>query len=180
MFLDKVIQGKYIDLYSVTEADAEFILKLRSDDRKNRFLHKIKPDINEQKIWIKKQIDRENDYYFIYKNKEGLSKGLASVYDIDEVGRKAEFGRWISEGNVYENLESVILLFDFAFYNFNIDYIYLRMVQGNDIVSNFWKTFGAEHIGPVYEMDLDLDKWIVRKENYFNSIRGKHTKLLRY
>ena len=180
MVLKEKICGKYIDLKSVCCDDASFIIDIRSNNNKTRFLHKIDADIKKQKEWIKNQIDREYDYYFVYKDKNGNNKGLASIYNIDIDNKNAEFGRWISNGNVFENLEAVILLFDFAFKNFDIDYIYLRMMQGNDYVSSFWKTFGAQHIGLVYEMDLNIDKWIVTKVDYFERIRGKSIKLLKY
>ena len=180
MFLSKTIKGKYIDISSVTESDAEFIIALRSDEDKTKFLHKIDTNLSKQKEWIKEQIARDNDFYFVYSNKSGERRGLASIYNIDENNKSAEFGRWISIGNVFENLESVILIFDFAFENFDIDTICLNMVKGNDYVTNFWKTFGAKNIGLVFESDLCIDKWIVTKTEYYSSIRLKQTKLLRY
>ena len=180
MIYNGIIDGKYIILKSVSCDDASFIIKIRSDENKTKFLHKIDANIDSQKKWIMDQINRNGDFYFIFSDKNGNNKGLASVYNIDEENKNAEFGRWISVGNVFENLESVILLFDFAFKNFNIDYIYLRMVQGNDYVSNFWKTFGAQHVGLVDEMDLNIDKWIVTKNDYYSRIRDKNIKLLRY
>ena len=52
----------------VTEDDAEFITRLRSDERLGRFIHASNGDVEAQKKWITEYKKRENEgieYYFI-------------------------------------------------------------------------------------------------------------------
>ena len=180
MIWNEVIKGKYIDLRAVTVDDAKFIIDLRNDELKNQYIHTTSDDVDLQKEWIRRQICREGDYYFVICGKDGSNIGLASVYNLDLEKREAEFGRWISWGNALQNSESVILAFDFAFKQLGVDSIYVRVMKENRKVINFWKHFGGKHIGEVFEMDLWLDKTIVTKEEYFSTLRQKTTKLLRY
>lgn len=112
MFFKNEIEGKYINLRCVTVEDADFIVDIRNDKNKNKFVHAVSKDVEKQREWIKEQIERSGDYYFIFSNKAGAAKGLCSIYDINMENQTAEFGRWISWGNALENVESVILAFD--------------------------------------------------------------------
>lgn len=44
------LTSKTIKMRFVEETDAEFILKLRLDDRYNQFLSSVQPDVQAQKI----------------------------------------------------------------------------------------------------------------------------------
>ena len=63
-----VLKGMFVGLRSVTENDAEFILKIRTDEKLAKFLNKTSPDIEMQKTWIRGQIARDGDYYFIIED----------------------------------------------------------------------------------------------------------------
>ena len=96
MFYDGSIKGKVASLSSVTEDDAEFILKLRCDPMNSKYLHKTDCDVDLQQHWIREQLERKGDYYFIVScNKDGRKVGLISLYNIDENKKTGEFGRWI-------------------------------------------------------------------------------------
>ena len=180
MFLQKVLRGNTISLKSVDLDDAEFIVRIRNDETKNKYVHPVPADIELQKEWIKRQKDRDGDYYFVIYDDKYNKCGLASIYDINISNREAEFGRWVSWGNSVQNIESVILAFDFAFENFAIDKIYMRTMYENKIVRSFWKRFGAESLGKVYEMDLWLDKAIVTREKYYNELRSKNIQYIEF
>ena len=44
----EMLQGKYVNLREVTLDDAAFILELRTDAKKSRFLHKTDHDLQKQ------------------------------------------------------------------------------------------------------------------------------------
>lgn len=180
MVVSNPLRGKYINLRSVIEDDAQFIVDIRNDDTKNKYVHAVSNDVNLQIEWIREQIKRPGDYYFVIENKNGEPIGLASIYDVGVYDCAAEFGRWISWGNAAENLESVILSFDFAFEQLKVDYVYMRTMVDNNKVKNFWKRFGATQHGEIFEMDLWLDKTTVSKKDYDGAIREKNIKLLKY
>ena len=58
MYVREIFEGKYILLRSVKEEDAEFILKLRTDDKMNNFVHKVDNDVKKEKSWIRNQHER--------------------------------------------------------------------------------------------------------------------------
>lgn len=179
MYFNEIIKGKYIDMRCVTTDDAQFIVNLRNDDFLNKYVHTVSKDVELQAEWIRKQIARDNDYYFIYSDKNGKPVGLCSVYDIDSNSQTASFGRWISWGNAAENVESVILSFDFAFKN-NIRTLYLDMVSGNTKIIKFWKRFGAQYDKELFIDDMHLSRYIVTDEMYNSDLRRKNTTLLKY
>lgn len=70
----------------VREEDAEFIVSLRTDPIKSRFLSTTSNDIVAQQSWIKKYKEREADgvdYYFMYEYK-GKKAGVNRLYEIKE------------------------------------------------------------------------------------------------
>ena len=60
-----------ISVRLVEEDDAEFILKLRTNRKLSRYLHKTDADIEKQIQWIRNYKKRELELYF---NKQAYSK----------------------------------------------------------------------------------------------------------
>ena len=179
MNIEDKLSGKYIYLRSVAIEDAEFICDIRGNAELCKYVHAVAPDVEKQRKWIAEQIDRAGDYYFVMCTHDGTRIGLASIYGIDAEERCAEFGRWVSVGNAIQNVESVILSFDFAFENLGLDYVYMRTMMDNVKVRNFWNSFGAESLGEVHEMGLRLDKEIVTSKAYYGKLRDRGRRLLR-
>lgn len=75
-----------LKLRLVNENDADFIIRLRTNPKLNRFLHPTSPDIEIQKEWISNYKIREAkgfDYYFIFFV-NGQPVGLNRIYNIEE------------------------------------------------------------------------------------------------
>lgn len=74
-----------LDVRLVTENDASFIVKLRTNPELSKFLHPISSDIRSQQEWIrsyKKRQSEGKDYYFIF-SRDTIPMGLERIYDID-------------------------------------------------------------------------------------------------
>ena len=54
MVYSKKIQGRYVDLRSVTEEDAKFTLAIRQEPEFVKFLPRLDITIEQQKAWIRK------------------------------------------------------------------------------------------------------------------------------
>ena len=70
----------------VDESDAEFIVRLRNDDKLSRYIHSSCPDVESQKEWIREYKKREqegSEYYLIFL-KEDKRVGLNRIYRIHE------------------------------------------------------------------------------------------------
>jgi len=160
MVFEKEIIGKYSKLRSVKTEDAEFILSLRLDDSLNKYINKVDDDIKKQEEWISLQQQREGDYYFLILDLNNKPLGTISLYNIKE--NDAEFGRWVSKGNMILNIESVLLIHKFAFEYCDLDLVYTNTMVENKKVVNFHKRFGA----------TIEDKHIYDKETGFTFSRG--------
>lgn len=116
----------------VNEDDAGFILSLRTDPNRTKYMLKLDDEIESQKKWIREYKKREEeglDYYFIYSDGEGKSIGLNRVSHIDSNAKTVKVSSWIAiEGLKYEPLKMILL--------------------GNEIVFNFIEsgsTWGELH-----------------------------------
>lgn len=101
----------------VNESDAEFILKLRTDERLNRYLHPTDSDVELQKAWIRQYKERERkgeDYYFIFF-KERQPVGLNRIYNI--CNKTFRTGSWLftPEAPVECSIAASIMLRELAF-----------------------------------------------------------------
>ena len=136
------IDGFGYRLRPVKLSDAQFIIDVRLEDaERNRFIHTISRDVEEQEKWITAYLEREGDYYFIVENRlSGRAEGLISVYDIND--GKAEWGRWVLKKDSFAAVESVDLIYRVAFEKIGLDELYCRTVQDNVEVVSFHNSIG--------------------------------------
>lgn len=85
MFYDGLIEGRYVDLRSVEEGDAEFTLEIRQDPEFTRFLPRIENTLEQQKNWIQHQRNKEGDYFFVVQNKAGERIGTIGLFDVTDI-----------------------------------------------------------------------------------------------
>ena len=111
MVYDKIIKGKFVTLRSITEEDAEFSYEIRNREGIRETVGQLAPDVETQRAYIKNQMDKPGDYYFVIVNRFGERVGLLGIYDIhDDIG---EIGRLVSIGEPVETYEAQLLLNDF-------------------------------------------------------------------
>lgn len=80
----------------VQRDDAEFIVRLRTDERLGRYIHATDNDVEKQREWIKAYKKREADgveYYFIFETAAGNPLGVYRLYEITE--QTFTSGSWI-------------------------------------------------------------------------------------
>lgn len=138
------VTGLAYRLRPVELEDAEFIVQVRLEDaERNRFIHRISPDVELQRQWIAAQQQREGDYYFIVENNlTGEKEGLISIYDT--VNNKADWGRWVLRKGSFAALESVALVFRVAFEVLGLDEVYSRTIVENVSVVRFHENNGEK------------------------------------
>jgi RimJ/RimL family protein N-acetyltransferase len=134
----------------VEVTDAEFILSLRLDDRYNKFLSGVPPDLESQKAWIEKYKTDETaktQFYFIIQRLDGTPCGTVRVYDM----RSDSFcwGSWILNENKtrFAAIESAFLIYKFGFENLGFKKCHFDVMKGNDKVISFHKKMGAVQVG---------------------------------
>ncbi|MGG4775527.1 GNAT family N-acetyltransferase [Paenalcaligenes sp. Me52] len=146
----KPLISKTIKMRFVEEEDADFILKLRLDDRYNKFLSRVDPDAQAQRDWIKKYKVDENDrkqFYFIIERLDGTPCGTVRVYDLLE--DSFCWGSWIlnDEKTRFSAIESAFLVYQFGFKELGYRKSHFSVMKENERVVSFHKKMGAIQVG---------------------------------
>lgn len=138
----KKIIGKTVVFRDANTDDAEFILQLRTDPFKNRFLSKTSDDLRLQIEWLEKYGQDNSQLYFIIEDRSGERFGTIRLYDI--IGSSFCWGSWIlSNGRPnWFAVESALMVYSFATrIGFTSSHFDVR--KGNKSVWQFHERFGA-------------------------------------
>lgn len=141
MYFEQVIEGRFVDLKSVTVDDAEFTRSIRLDPEFADFFPKLNNTIEQQKHWIESHKTKEGDYFFVVWDKNGNRIGTIAVYDF--VGTCCESGRLAIKGNAFQSIEAQMLVFKFAFETLGMDTVLGYIFADNDRAIRFNKQFGC-------------------------------------
>ncbi len=162
-----MLSGKFVNLRDIETKDAKFVLSLRCDEKKSRYLHKTEFDIKAQIAYIERYKKLDNEYYFIIENKSGEPIGTYRIYDL----RKDSFciGSWLMKGGVSseEMLEGDYLVRKFGFDNLKFNKMHFDVRKDNKKVIRYHKMMGAKVIG---ETELDY-LFECTKEDYLKHIK---------
>lgn len=131
----------------VQEEDADFILSLRSDVNRTKFMVTLENDVAKQKLWIKEYKEREDkgeDFYFIYfKNGERI--GVNRISHINKKLNTCKLANMIKRNSAKGD---ALLMFYIRFYIvFNIlklDNFYGDFHINNNKAIRYWNLFGYE------------------------------------
>lgn len=138
--------GRYVNIREVEIKDAEFILKLRCDENKARFLHKTDNDLNKQIKYLEHYKMLDDEYYFIITDKNNAPIGTIRAYELG----KNDFvsGSWlmIKEANVLQVLEGNFLMLNFAYSALGYRKFRFDVRIANKKVVAFHKAMGAKII----------------------------------
>ena len=162
MAVTEPIQGRYVDLRSCTEDDAEFTREIRKDPEFVKFLPEIDNTLEEQKAWIRRQRGKEGDYFFVVWDKEGNRIGTISIYNVHD--DHAESGRLAIKGNnAFQGIEAQCLSFRFAFGTLGLECIDAYIFADNERAIRFNKQFGGRHYPPKTEENgrviIPIENW---------------------
>lgn len=153
----------------VNEADAEFIVKLREDKIRSRFIHSTGANIEKQVDWIREYKTREakgEEYYFIYEiNDEPF--GVNRIYDICE--DHCTEGSWVCLPieDSSKTIASALIIRDIIFDFFQFDYDLFNVSVGNNKVKKFHKISGAAIVDQneeEYYFQLQRDDYLQNKD----------------
>ena len=159
--------GKYVNIRQVDTGDAEFILSLRCDEKKSKYLHKTEYDVEKQKKYIEKCLTLNNEWYFIITRKNGEPIGTYRIYDL----KSDSFciGSWLMVENCTpeEMMEGEYLVKMFAFEKTGFDKFHFDVRKDNKKVIRYHKMMGAVQTG---ETDIDY-LFECTKEDYLKNIK---------
>ena len=152
MYYEKTIRGMTVRLRAVEESDAEVTYLMRTDPEKNTYIHKVCGTVEDQRRYIERQRKKEGDYLFLVEDLEGRPIGMRGIYD--HKGDTAESGRTIGYGNPYQNMEALLLGFDFAFDVLGVRDLYMDAMADNKPIRSIQKKIGAVFVKEEYNENL--------------------------
>lgn len=166
-------RGKTVQLREVVPGDAAFIYGLRRDPELGRHLSPTPGGVEAQKAYLEAYAKKEDEFYFIITTLAKEPLGAIRLYDVR--GDSFCWGSWIlRRGAPYgASVESLLLLFDFAFFSQHYARTHFDVRKANTRVASFYLKLGARVVRED-ELNLYLD---YDRARYLET-RRKYAKLL--
>ena len=165
--MEYVLLGKYVNLRFVKVEDASFILSLRCDPIKSKYLNKTEYNIEKQEEYIRNCLNKTDEWYFIIENKEQKPIGTYRVYDLQS--DSFCIGSWlmVKGSSAFEMMEGEFLVKAFAFKITGFNKFHFSVRKENKKVVKYHILMGAKQIG---ETDIDY-LFSCKKEDYLDRIK---------
>lgn len=165
------LMGDIIKLELAQIEDASFILSLRLDSEKNKYLSETSNDLSKQEQFIEKSLSSPDEFYFIIKNKNTNEKlGTIRLYDM----RDDSFcwGSWIIVNHRPSGtaMDSAKLIYHLGFDVLEFKQSHFDVRNENKKVTDFHLRTGATIISQ-NEMDTFF---IYSKQNFISFIIGQN------
>jgi RimJ/RimL family protein N-acetyltransferase len=147
------VYGRSLLMRNAEETDSQFILSLRLDRGKARYLSSTSGDLNRQVEWMRRYAVTEGEAYFVIATLSGEDIGTVRLYD----ARDSSFcwGSWIIRNGApqYAAVESALMVYAFAMDHLGFLASHFDVRKANTRVWQFHERFGARRVD---ESDLDL------------------------
>lgn len=156
-----------IKLVPVELSDASFVIDLRTDIKKSRFISSTDADLQQQIDWIKGYKARESrgeEYYFIGIDENSERFATYRIYNIEP--DQAEIGSWITKPGYSKAQNSIkmdIIMKEFVFEVLGFSKLKFEVRRENTSVVRYHKMFGPTIIK---ETDQDIF-FLLSKENFY-------------
>lgn len=178
------IEGRYINLREAEVSDSAFILSLRTDSKKARYIHKTQNDLQKQIAYMQRYKKQDNDWYFIVEDKQGKSLGTNRIYPtynkfvLDSHLCFYEIGSWImsDEASFLQVLESDLLTKQVFYDIYKLDdkNVFTTNPKNTNVL-NYHLKFGARKVGFDKEEGLEI---LLLKEQDYQKYKSKMVLLL--
>ncbi|CAA6812473.1 MAG: GNAT family N-acetyltransferase [uncultured Sulfurovum sp.] len=170
------ISGKNINIRTVEIEDAPFILEMRQNKIKAKYLSKVNGTVESQKEWIityKQKEEEKQEFYFVIESKKNQRLGLVRMYNFK--GNSFCWGSWLIKENAPQTtaIESALQIYEFGFYYLGFERSHFDVRRGNDKVIAFHKRFGAKIID-----ENELDYFFNFEKKDYEIIKEKYKRYL--
>ncbi len=167
------IQGRTLMFRDVNEDDAAFILKLRTDSQKSRYLSTTDADLEKQKSWLNHYANKNDQAYFIIETLEGEPLGAVRLYDAQE--HSFCWGSWILKEGAPQTaaIESALMVYAYAIDYLKFQTAHFDVRKGNESVWRFHERFGAQRV-----LTTDIDYLYTLDAKAISEARKRYAKFL--
>jgi len=141
--------GHWVRLRCAEESDAEFTLAIRNDPELTKIMPKVHNTISGQREWIRHQREAADSCFLVIETLEGKPLGTQGFYDIDDQNSSCEIGRNISYGVPVENIEALVLLYDYLFGKRKMKQLIGHVQLKNRQIRNLSEKFGCSFVREV-------------------------------
>ena len=143
----RAITGNDYTLRNAETRDAQFILALRNDEGKRRYISATANDLELQIGWLKDYERDMSQAYFVIETTAGEPAGTIRMYD--QKDDSFCFGSWIVKRGVPAvcAVESVLILYHYAIDVLGFSRSYFAVRKPNRSVWRFMENFGAKRSG---------------------------------
>lgn len=168
----KSITGRSITLRNVAPSDADFIVKIRTNEKKGRFISATSSDISRQKQWLEDYLISKGQAYFLITDLDNNPLGTVRMYD--QQGDSFCWGSWVVAEDAPSccAIESALLVYTYAL-ELGFERAHFDVRKGNLSVIKFHERFGAECTGETEEDFL----YTITKERILSTLE-KYKKYL--
>lgn len=141
-----LVRGRTLNLRNAEVGDAEFILALRSDAQKSRFLSGTSHELGLQQAWLEAYAHGADQAYFIIEDMAQQRLGTVRLYD--PVDTSFCWGSWIVKAGAAPvvAIESALMVYAYALNHLGFVSAHFDVRVGNESVWQFHERFGAERI----------------------------------
>ncbi len=167
----KAIIGHNLIFRDATINDAEFIVELRTHEKKSAHISKTSNDVKQQESWLEKYGKDCEQVYFIIQNKERDRVGTVRLYDIQD--DSFCWGSWILKAGAPSSyaIESALLVYHFAI-GLGFERAHFDVRKGNESVWKFHERFGALKTSEtnedyLYSISLEAIEQSLKKYNKY-------------
>ncbi len=146
--------GHRLVLRNAEVRDAAFLVALRTDARKRRYISATSAELAPQIAWLTQYASRANDAYFVVETPAGEALGTIRLYDPD--GDAFCFGSWVMKDGAPASaaVEALVMVYHYALYTLGFNRSYFAVRKENRTVWRFMESFGG-----VRTRETDIDFW---------------------
>ena len=139
------IVGKTLSFRDAKLDDAAFILSLRTDTEKSRYLSAVSGELAEQQAWLKRYTQTDDQAYFIIEYQDNP---IGTVRLYDPQGDSFCWGSWIlhSSRPSQAAMESALMVYAYAVDHLGFMAAHFDVRKGNERVWQFHERFGATRV----------------------------------
>lgn len=168
------VQGKTLTLRDARVEDAAFILSLRTDAEKSRYLSTVSGDLADQQAWLERYAAADDQAYFIIEHQE---EPIGTVRLYDPQGDSFCWGSWILKNGrpSHAAMESALMVYAYAVDHLGFNAAHFDVRKGNERVWQFHERFGAQRTAETeldYFYQLDREAIASSRKRYQRFLEG--------